>query len=278
MALYQAKAAGKNRYEVFQPEMETALAPQPRARARPALGAGQRPVPSRLPADLQPRRPHARRRRGAAALGAPDARRHPARRVHPAARVKRPDPRGRPLGARARPVGRWPPGTPAAARSAISVNVSGRQLDDDAIVDDVRDALAISGLDPAALIDRDHRDRPDAQRRRDRSPAHGDQGSSASASPSTTSAPATRRSPISSSSRSTRSRSTAPSPTRITRSPESDALDPNARPTRQGPRPQDARRRRRNDRSARPPPRRARQRSPGLPPQPGPSSRTRSRS
>jgi diguanylate cyclase (GGDEF)-like protein len=34
----------------------------------------------------------------------------------------------------------------------VSVNVSGRQLDDDRIVDDVRDALATSGLAPASLM------------------------------------------------------------------------------------------------------------------------------
>ncbi len=34
---------------------------------------------------------------------------------------------------------------------SVSVNVSGRQLDRDAIVDDVRAALETSGLDPAAL-------------------------------------------------------------------------------------------------------------------------------
>ena len=34
----------------------------------------------------------------------------------------------------------------------LSVNVSGRQLDDDSIVHDVRDALAASGLDPSALV------------------------------------------------------------------------------------------------------------------------------
>jgi len=37
-------------------------------------------------------------------------------------------------------------------RIAIAVNVSGRQLDHDAIVDDVQEALKVSGLDPNALI------------------------------------------------------------------------------------------------------------------------------
>ena len=34
----------------------------------------------------------------------------------------------------------------------ISVNVSGRQLDDDAIIDSIREALAVSGLDGRSLI------------------------------------------------------------------------------------------------------------------------------
>ncbi|HUZ19715.1 MAG TPA: EAL domain-containing protein [Acidimicrobiales bacterium] len=40
----------------------------------------------------------------------------------------------------------------AGRRIAIAVNVSGRQLDHDAIVDDIQEALKLSGLDPNALI------------------------------------------------------------------------------------------------------------------------------
>ena len=58
----------------------------------------------------------------------------------------------------------------------ISVNVSGRQLDDDRIIDDIRDAL-----EPVACASRPdhrgHRDRADAQRRGHRGPAPRDQGS-----------------------------------------------------------------------------------------------------
>ena len=41
VALYQAKAAGKNRYEVFDPEMQTEIVESHRARVRPALGTGR---------------------------------------------------------------------------------------------------------------------------------------------------------------------------------------------------------------------------------------------
>ena len=54
---------------------------------------------------------------------------------------------------------------------SISVNVSGRQLDRDVIVDDVRDALERQRARPGRADHRDHRDRADAQRRRDRAPA-----------------------------------------------------------------------------------------------------------
>jgi EAL domain-containing protein (putative c-di-GMP-specific phosphodiesterase class I) len=40
----------------------------------------------------------------------------------------------------------------AGASFVVSVNVSTRQLESDTIIDDVRDSLAASGLDPAALV------------------------------------------------------------------------------------------------------------------------------
>jgi len=62
---------------------------------------------------------------------------------------------------RIREVGRWVLGEACQQMATwhargdtldVSVNVSGRQLDDDTIVDIVRDALRISGLDPTTLI------------------------------------------------------------------------------------------------------------------------------
>ena len=67
------------------------------------------------------------------------------------------------------PVGAWvlheadPPGCvlgPARHRLDVSVNVSVRQLEQDRLVDDVQDALAMSGLEPAAARPRVHRDGP----------------------------------------------------------------------------------------------------------------------
>jgi EAL domain-containing protein (putative c-di-GMP-specific phosphodiesterase class I) len=62
---------------------------------------------------------------------------------------------------RIREVGRWVLGEACRQMATwhargdtldVSVNVSGRQLDDDTIVDNVRDALRVSGLDPTTLI------------------------------------------------------------------------------------------------------------------------------
>ena len=92
------RRAGKNRYEVFHPEMQTEIMPPHRARVRSSLGARRTTSSARLPADLQPRRPQLV---GVEALLRWD---HPTlgvdrtRRVHPDPRADRPDPRGRPLG------------------------------------------------------------------------------------------------------------------------------------------------------------------------------------
>ena len=96
----------------------------------------------------------------------------------------------------------------------ISVNVSGRQLDNDDIVDRHPRRPREQRARRHVVDHRGDRDRAHAQRRRHRAAAPARSRSSASGSPSTTSAPATRRSPTSSSSPSTASRSTARSPTR----------------------------------------------------------------
>ena len=87
----------------------------------------------------------------------------------------------------------------------ISVNVSARQLDDPApACATVHHALTRSGLEPDLLVARDHRDRADARRRRPPPRSCASSAPPACGSRSTTSAPATRRSPTCSSSRSTR--------------------------------------------------------------------------
>ena len=149
MALYQAKAAGKNRYEIFHPEHAGRHQPPHRAGVRSALRARRRAVPPRLPADLQPRRPDLV---GVEAL---------LRWQHPTDGLVQPDefiPILEQTG-QIREVGRWVLHKACEQMAAwhargdtldVSVNVSGRQLDDDAIVDHIRDALDASGLDPRA--------------------------------------------------------------------------------------------------------------------------------
>ena len=150
MALYAAKAAGKNRYEVFQPEMESVL--------RRNLG---------IDLDLRSALVNDEYRLvyqpiynlddltlvGVEAL---------LRWHHPTLGVVAPEqfiPKLEASG-RIREVGHWVLDTACQQMAdwhaqgttlGVSVNVSARQLDDDAIVDDIRGALTTSQLDPAAL-------------------------------------------------------------------------------------------------------------------------------
>src|SRR5580658_8898841 len=151
VALYQAKAAGKNRYEVFHPEMQTEISHRIELEfdLRSALEGGQfklvyQPIYNLDELTLI----------GVEAL---------LRWEHPTLGLMQPDefiPILEQTG-RIREVGRWvlneacrQMGTWHARGDTldISVNVSGRQLDDDAIVVHVRDALEASGLDPTSLI------------------------------------------------------------------------------------------------------------------------------
>ncbi len=86
---------------------------------------------------------------------------------------------------RIREVGRWVLGMACQQMAAwhalgstlgVSVNVSGRQLDDDAIVDRRPRRARDQHARPRRAHHRDHRDRADAQHRRQRPTAHGDQG------------------------------------------------------------------------------------------------------
>ena len=89
-------------------------------------------------------------------------------------------------------------------RLDISVNVSVRQLESDAFLRHVRQALDDTGLDPGVAHPRDHRDRDHARRGSDLTAARAPPRRWVSGSRSTTSEPATRRSPTCGSSRSTR--------------------------------------------------------------------------
>ena len=149
-ALYQAKAAGKNCYEFFLPAMEKAVRRDLAIETdlRSALANDEfrlvyQPIYSIDDLSLV----------GVEAL---------LRWEHPTRGLIQPD-EFIPLlesSGRIREVGRWVLGMACEQMAAwhalgstlgVSVNVSARQLDDDAIVTDVRAALAISTLDPVAL-------------------------------------------------------------------------------------------------------------------------------
>jgi diguanylate cyclase (GGDEF)-like protein len=151
MALYQAKAAGKNCYEVFHPEMETTILRRYELEfdLRSALEGGQfrlvyQPVYDLSDLTLT----------GVEALLRWD---HPTMgEVQPSGFVPLLESSGQIVD-----VGRWvlrEACTQMATWRAegydltVAVNVSGRQLDRDTVVAHVREALETSGLDPAALI------------------------------------------------------------------------------------------------------------------------------
>jgi diguanylate cyclase (GGDEF)-like protein len=151
VALYQAKAAGKNRYEIFNPEMHTEI--QQRIELefdlRSALAAEQfrlvyQPIYNLDDLTIV----------GVEALLRWD---------HPTRGVIQPDdfvPILEQTG-QIREVGSWVLRQACAQMAAwhvrgdtldVSVNISGRQLDDDAIVEHISDALQASGLEATSLI------------------------------------------------------------------------------------------------------------------------------
>jgi diguanylate cyclase (GGDEF)-like protein len=151
VALYEAKAAGKNRYDVFQPEMQTEISHRIELEfdLRSALQGKQyrlvyQPIYNLDDLTLI----------GVEAL---------LRWEHPTLGLMQPD-EFIPIleqSGRIREVGRWVLNEACQQMATwhergdtldISVNVSGRQLDDDDIVVHVHDALLASGLDPTTLI------------------------------------------------------------------------------------------------------------------------------
>ena len=151
LALYKAKAAGKDGYAMFESAMQTAA--QDRIHLEMdlanALDAEQFFLVYQPMLDLRERAD--RRRRGAAALAPPRRGVSRARRVHPDRRGKRADRPHRPLGARAGLRARPPRGSRMGYPLNISVNVSARQLERGEFVEEVRAALYDSGLDPETL-------------------------------------------------------------------------------------------------------------------------------
>jgi diguanylate cyclase (GGDEF)-like protein len=151
VALYEAKAAGKNRYEIFYPEMQTENLHRMGLEfdLRSALEGDQfrlvyQPIYNLDDLTVV----------GVEAL---------LRWEHPTNGLVQPD-EFIPILERTgqiREVGRWVLSEACEQMAAwhaqgdtldISVNVSGRQLDSDVIVDHIHDALESSGLDPTSLI------------------------------------------------------------------------------------------------------------------------------
>jgi diguanylate cyclase (GGDEF)-like protein len=151
IALYQAKARGKNRFEFFHPEMQTDIGRRIRLEfdLRSALAAEQfrlvyQPIYNLDDLSVV----------GVEALLRWD---------HPTDGMLAPDefiPILEQTG-QIREVGAWVLRQACAQMAAwhargdtlnVSVNVSGRQLDDDRIVDHIRDALHTTGLHPTSLI------------------------------------------------------------------------------------------------------------------------------
>jgi diguanylate cyclase (GGDEF)-like protein len=151
VALYQAKAGGKNRYEVFHQEMQTKISRRIDLQfdLRSALAAGQFRLVYQPIYDL-----------GDLTVVGVEAL---LRWDHPSLGPVSPD-EFIPIleqNGQIRGVGRWVMRQACDQMTAwhargnvldISVNVSGGQLDDDGIVEDIRDALRISGLPPTSLI------------------------------------------------------------------------------------------------------------------------------
>ena len=97
----------------------------------------------------------------------------------------------------------WHAGRRAGRSGSMEVNLSARQIDDPGIVATVERDPGPHRAPAGAPDARDHRERPDAGRRRRARRAPGPEGAGRARWPSTTSAPGTRRSATSSGSRST---------------------------------------------------------------------------
>jgi EAL domain-containing protein (putative c-di-GMP-specific phosphodiesterase class I) len=151
IALYQAKARGKNRYEFFHPEMQTDIGRRIRLEfdLRSALAAEQFRLVYQPICNLD----------DLSVVGVEALLRW----EHPTDGLLPPD-EFIPIleqNGQIREVGAWVLRQACAQMAAwhaqgetlnVSVNVSGRQLDDDRIVDHIRHALDTTGLHPTALV------------------------------------------------------------------------------------------------------------------------------
>jgi diguanylate cyclase (GGDEF)-like protein len=151
VALYQAKAMGKNRYETFDPMMQTTISRRLdlEFELRSALNAGQYRLMYQPIYNLD----------DLTVIGVEALLRWD----HPSGTVVRPDefiPILEQTG-QIRAVGRWVLAEACLQMATwhargdtldVSVNVSGRQLEHDSITTDIRDAIASSGLPAESLI------------------------------------------------------------------------------------------------------------------------------
>ena len=126
------------------------LAPAPAHPAR--IGDRERRAARALPTDHLARFQRDRRRRGARALGAPQARHALAVGVRPDRRGERAHHRHRSLGAAGGVRARGATGTPGDRNLYVSVNVSARQLREAGFAAEIAAALESSGLEPAKLM------------------------------------------------------------------------------------------------------------------------------
>ena len=89
IALYRAKAAGRDGWVLFEPAMQSAAVDRLELKSDLDSAARRRPVLPPLPTDLRPRQRHDPGGRGAHPLAAPDPGCHRPRRLHPRARGQR---------------------------------------------------------------------------------------------------------------------------------------------------------------------------------------------
>jgi len=153
VAMYAAKAGGKDRYELFRPDMHEDMLQRLELEAELRHVAGPRPAGPALPADRRagvgPHHPG----RGAGPLGPPDQGPAAAAGLHPPGRGAGADRPDRQLGA----APGLPPGpalagpVPGRAPLSVHVNLSGRQLEEQRVVGEIVYALETSRLSPRQL-------------------------------------------------------------------------------------------------------------------------------
>ena len=192
-AAYIAKSSGRGRAQHYDDSMRRGGGPAPQPGAGPPGRDRARRAGPPLPADRQHPVRGARGLRGAGAVGPPGGGPAPARRVPPGRGGVRPDLRGRPLGPRrGSPADRQlVPDVRIRTELYVSVNLSTRHVAQPRVIDDVAWALDESGVEPHRLVL--ETGEAALETSAVRSPIFAGCGSWGSASPWTTSGPASAR-------------------------------------------------------------------------------------